>query len=78
MEQLEKVGGENVEKAFEGWSEARIRSYQQIDAKPNSYYYRFNAPGEKQRNGPWTVEEKELFMKRLKEMGRILFFKKKL
>ena len=52
MEQLQK--GDDPEKIFEGWSDARIRAYQQIETKPNSYYYRFNAPGEKQRNGPWT------------------------
>ncbi|RUS20171.1 hypothetical protein BC937DRAFT_86241 [Endogone sp. FLAS-F59071] len=41
-------------KAFEGWSQARIRAYQMIDQNPNSYYYRFNAPGEVQRKGQWT------------------------
>ncbi|KAL3901048.1 MAG: hypothetical protein SGCHY_000898 [Lobulomycetales sp.] len=54
---------------YEGWSAARIRAYQQIESNPNSYYYRFNAPGENQRNGQWTVEEKALFMSRLEEMG---------
>ena len=39
---------------FEGWSEARIRAYNLIETKPNSYYYRFNEPGEKQRNGAWS------------------------
>lgn len=42
------------EKAFEGWSQARIRAYQMIEQNPNSYYYRFNAPGEVQRKGQWT------------------------
>jgi len=41
-------------KAFEGWSEARIKAYKMIGINPNTYYYRFNAPGEKQRNGAWT------------------------
>ena len=41
-------------KAMEGWSLARIRAYKMIDTKPNAYYYRFNAPGEKQRNGPFS------------------------
>ena len=67
LEQLKK--GDDPEKIFEGWSDARVRAYQQIETKPNSYYYRFNAPGEKQRNGPWTQEERELFFKRLNEMG---------
>ncbi|RUS23906.1 hypothetical protein BC938DRAFT_474432, partial [Jimgerdemannia flammicorona] len=56
-------------KAFEGWSQARIRAYQMIDQNPNSYYYRFNAPGEVQRKGQWTEEEKKLFHKRLDEVG---------
>jgi hypothetical protein len=49
------------------WSEARKTAYAKSKTKPNSYYYRFNAPGEKQRNGPFSKEEKALFLKRLKE-----------
>lgn len=44
----------DLEKAFEGWSEARIKAYKAIDTKPNTYYYRFNAPGEEQKKGQWT------------------------
>ncbi|KAJ3091669.1 hypothetical protein HK102_013857, partial [Quaeritorhiza haematococci] len=67
LQQLENE--KDPEKLFSGWSDARIRAYKMIDSKPNSYYYRFNAPGEKQRNGAWTKEERALFMKRLDEMG---------
>lgn len=67
LEQLEN--GTNLEAMYEGWSQARIRSYQQIETKPNAYYYRFNAPGEKQQNGPWTDHERDLFFKRLAENG---------
>ncbi|KAJ1650401.1 hypothetical protein IWQ61_008788 [Dispira simplex] len=56
-------------KAMEGWSVARIKAYQAIDTKPNTYYYRFNAPGEEQRTGAWTEEEKVLFHQRLAEIG---------
>ncbi|CAI2184901.1 837_t:CDS:10 [Funneliformis geosporum] len=59
----------DLEKAFEGWSEARIKAYKAIDTKPNTYYYRFNAPGEEQKKGQWTQEEEDLFFKRLKEIG---------
>jgi hypothetical protein len=52
LEQLNK--GDDPAKVFEGWSEARIKAYSQIHTKPNSYYYRFNAPGEKQGHGAWT------------------------
>jgi hypothetical protein len=68
LEQLQNSTG-NLEKAMEGWSIARIRAYRLIDVNPNAYYYRFNAPGERQRNGPWTKEERDLFFRRLKELG---------
>ncbi|KAI8077815.1 uncharacterized protein BX664DRAFT_343544 [Halteromyces radiatus] len=54
---------------YEGWSEARLRAYRMIDTNPNSYYYRFNAPGEEQHKGAWTKEEKQLFLDRLKQVG---------
>jgi hypothetical protein len=60
---------ENPEAAMEGWSEARKKAWKAIDKNPNSYYYRFNAPGEEQRTGPWTQAEQKLFHQRLKEMG---------
>lgn len=55
----------DLEKAFEGWSEARIKAYKAIDTKPNTYYYRFNAPGEEQK-------------KRTMDTGTVHFFKKRL
>ncbi|KAJ3210929.1 hypothetical protein HDU67_004872 [Dinochytrium kinnereticum] len=61
--------GANVEDIFEGWSTARVKAYQAVGTSPNAYYYRFNAPGEKQKNGPWTEDEKRLFMARLSESG---------
>nr|KAJ3422620.1 hypothetical protein HK105_007235 [Polyrhizophydium stewartii] len=67
LDQLKQ--GEDPNTVFMGWSEARIRSYRQINTKPNSYYYRFNAPGEKQRHGQWTEDEKQLFFARLREVG---------
>ncbi|KAI8906797.1 hypothetical protein EDD86DRAFT_256011 [Gorgonomyces haynaldii] len=67
LQQLEN--GTDPEKVFEGWSAARTRAYQQIHTKPNSYYYRFNAPGEKQEHGPWSQREKELFLERLNQVG---------
>ncbi|KAJ3096830.1 adenylate kinase [Phlyctochytrium planicorne] len=54
---------------FKGWSAARVQAYKNIDKAPNSYYYRFNAPGEVQITKAWTAEEKKLFMKRLEEVG---------
>jgi len=68
LKQLNQSQGD-LEKAMEGWSEARIRAYKLIKENPNAYYYRFNAPGEQQRNGKFTAAEHKLFMDRLREVG---------
>ncbi|KAJ2824383.1 hypothetical protein IWW50_003354 [Coemansia erecta] len=61
--------GIDLSKAMKGWSEARIKAFKAIKTKPNTYYYRFNAPGEEQRTGQWTPEEQRQFHARLKEIG---------
>eukprot|EP00824_Muranothrix_gubernata_P008773 TRINITY_DN21317_c0_g1_i4.p1 TRINITY_DN21317_c0_g1~~TRINITY_DN21317_c0_g1_i4.p1 ORF type:complete len:609 (+),score=130.18 TRINITY_DN21317_c0_g1_i4:95-1828(+) len=53
---------------FEGWSPARIRAWQDREKNPNAYYYRFNEPGEEQRNGQWLEHEERLFFKRCNEL----------
>ncbi|KAJ1915671.1 hypothetical protein H4219_004201 [Mycoemilia scoparia] len=63
------MGDVNLAKAMKGWSEARIKAFKAIKTKPNTYYYRFNAPGEEQRTGQWTPEEQKLFHQRLREIG---------
>lgn len=50
------------------WSEARKTSYIQGEERPNAYFYRHLPPGEVQRNGAWTPEEKRLFFARMREM----------
>jgi len=50
------------------WSPARIKAYQSIKKNPNAYYYRFNEPGEEQKNGPWSKEEKKTFFKNCKRI----------
>eukprot|EP00941_MAST-03F_sp_MAST-3F-sp1_P001117 g1117.t1 len=52
-----------------GWSDARIKAFVKRKTNPNSYYYRFNDPGETQRSGGWTEDEKKNFFNRLKELG---------
>ncbi|KAI8814726.1 hypothetical protein BJ742DRAFT_765944 [Cladochytrium replicatum] len=69
LKKLEEQRTNGSKNMFEGWSEARKKAYKHIRTNPNSYYYRFNAPGEKQRNGPWTKEERNLFFRRLDEVG---------
>eukprot|EP01122_Echinamoeba_exundans_P010684 TRINITY_DN4054_c0_g1_i2.p1 TRINITY_DN4054_c0_g1~~TRINITY_DN4054_c0_g1_i2.p1 ORF type:complete len:711 (-),score=177.41 TRINITY_DN4054_c0_g1_i2:1487-3619(-) len=55
--------------SMEGWSQARVRAWKLRDSNPNAYYYRFNDPGEEQRNGKWTEDEKKAFFKRMAEVG---------
>jgi hypothetical protein len=52
--------------SMKGWSTARIRAWSLRDKNPNAYYYRFNEPGETQKNGKWSDEEKKLFLDKLK------------
>lgn len=46
-----------------GWSEARIKAFQNREKNPNQYYYRFNDPGEPQATGKWSPKDKALFLK---------------
>jgi hypothetical protein len=55
--------------SMEGWSSARIRAWNVRHENPNAYYYRFNHPGEVQRNGKWTQAERERFFARMTEVG---------
>ena len=64
-----KESPDNPDDAMIGWSSARVRAFKAIKENPNAYYYRFNAPGEAQRNGPWTTEERYLFLQRLASVG---------
>ena len=59
---------EMTNEEWETWSLARKKSYLQKGDNPNTYLYRNLPPGEKPKNGPWSDEEKQLFLKRLKEM----------
>lgn len=61
----EKFDGDTMQ----GWSKARMDAWKSKDTNPNTYYYRFNDPGEEQKHGKWSDEEKKLFMKRMEEMG---------
>eukprot|EP01084_Bolivina_argentea_P128683 227416_1 len=54
---------------FEGWSTARIQAWKNKKVNPNAYYYRFNDPGEDQKNGALREDEHKGFMQRVMEMG---------
>lgn len=55
-------------KIWHKWSTIHQASYLAGITNPNTYFYRNVAPGEKQKNGPWSAEEKKLFLKRLEEV----------
>jgi len=54
---------------FEGWSAARVQAWKNKEVNPNAYYYRFNEPGEPQKNGPVQMDEHKVFMERIMECG---------
>uniref|UniRef100_A0A7S2ZN52 Myb-like domain-containing protein n=1 Tax=Rhodosorus marinus TaxID=101924 RepID=A0A7S2ZN52_9RHOD len=51
---------------IDSWPEARRKAWERRSLNLNSYSYRYTDPGEAQRQGPWTDEERELFLKLLK------------
>jgi len=54
---------------MEGWSEARKKAWKQRRTAPNAYFYRFNVPGQPQKNGKWDAEDHRLFMERVMAFG---------
>jgi hypothetical protein len=50
------------------WSAARKTSWFQAQERPQAYYYRHLPPGEVQKSGPWSTEEKRLFVTRMNEL----------
>jgi hypothetical protein len=50
------------------WSSVHRRSYLGKEKDRNAFLYRNPPPGVAQRNGPWTMEEKQKFMARLAEV----------
>lgn len=51
------------------WSEARKKAWKNRKTSQNAYFYRFNVPGQPQKNGKWSKAEHELFMKRVLNFG---------
>lgn len=52
-----------------GWSTARKEAWALRKSNPNAYFYRFNEQGEEPKFGPWDEQEKQLFLKRFKDVG---------
>jgi len=51
-----------LDELIKGWSEARIKAWNNRERNENQYYYRPNAPGESQGEGKWSEQEHALFM----------------
>lgn len=52
---------------FADWAPCKKQAWLDIERNPNAFYYRHVAPGEERKNGPWTEDEKQLFLKVLEE-----------
>ena len=48
------------------YSDIRRQSLMELFANPNTFFYRNRPPGDRQRYGPFSAEEEQLFMKRLR------------
>ena len=46
-----------------------LQAYSKRHTKPNTYYYRFNAPNEVQATGAWSEENHKRFMEKVKNDG---------
>ncbi|KAJ6227469.1 transcription factor myb77 [Anaeramoeba flamelloides] len=54
---------------WEKWCYEKKMSYSMYSKNPNSYYFRFNEKGDKEKFGPFSNEEEQLFKQRLREYG---------
>ena len=56
---------------FEGWCNSRKKAWIKRETNQNSYYYRYNEPNEQNKTGPWSDDEKDMFIRRLREVPHI-------
>jgi hypothetical protein len=52
---------------FNEWTLCKKQAWIQLETNPNAFFYRHVLPDERKRNGSWTTEETELFIRTLKE-----------
>lgn len=57
----------NKPPGFDTWAPCKQQSWMSLKDNPNAFFYRHVLPGTKQKNGPWSEDEKQLFLKTLKE-----------
>ena len=53
---------------WRSWSDIHRKSYLRGMKDPNTFLYRNCPPGVQRKTGPWSEDEKKLFLKRLKEI----------
>ena len=52
---------------FSSWAPCKKQAWENLKTCPNQFFYRHVLPSEVKRNGPWTSEEKQSFIKAVKE-----------
>ncbi|KAL0082160.1 hypothetical protein J3Q64DRAFT_1633566 [Phycomyces blakesleeanus] len=55
------------EASVKEWQTPRIKAWESRRSTPETFYFRFVAPGEGQSNGKWSKEEHKCFMDRYEE-----------
>ncbi|EAX96244.1 Myb-like DNA-binding domain containing protein [Trichomonas vaginalis G3] len=52
---------------YDSWTPCKKQSWDQLQTNPNGFFYRHVLPNEKRKNGPWSEEEKQLFIEALRK-----------
>lgn len=52
---------------YDSWTDCKKQSWDQLQVNPNAFFYRHVLPNEKRKNGPWSEEEKMLFIAALRK-----------
>ena len=52
---------------YDSWMPCKKQAWDQMEENPNGFFYRHVLPGEVKKNGPWSAEEKKLFIETLRK-----------
>lgn len=52
---------------YDTWMPCKKQSWDQLQTNPNGFFYRHVLPGETKKNGPWSENEKKLFIEHLRK-----------
>ena len=56
---------------YDTWLPAKKQSWDQMYTNPNAFYFRHRPPGEEIIKGPWSEDEKKLFIEKLRKTPKI-------